>query len=161
MLKYSDLTSRFIAYRREQERYWDHLQQSAYQLLRDMDFSLDLPSKTWTDQNGKVIHYVDIGSTNSGEFKRVHPMEFQSDDLRYNFAIRITLEESPEELPKGFYIQHVTMFASDDVIAVTLAGVNGDIALNTSKTVADGQFSQVVEAIKQRLIEALTLKISG
>lgn len=161
MLKYSDITQRFIEFRREQDEYWEHLRKAAYQLLKDLQVSLDLPSESWTDENGKLFHYVDIGSTESGEFKRVHPMEFQGEKLRYNFAIRIALEESPNDLSKAFYIQHVTLFANNDVIAVTLAAANEDTVLNTSKEVVDGQFSKVAESIKQSLMDMLTLKASG
>lgn len=161
MLKYSDITQRFIEFRREQDEYWEHLRKAAYQLLRDLEISLELPSQTWTDESGKLFHYVDIGSTESGDFKRVHPMEFQGKDLRYNFAIRFSLEESPENLSKAFYIQHVTLFANNEVIAVTLPGADGDTVLNTSKDVVDGQFSNVVEVIKKRLMDVLTMKVSG
>jgi len=161
MLKYSDLTTRFIEYRREQERYWDHLQKSAYQLLRDLENSLDLPSKVWTNQDGNVIRYVDIGSTTDGEFKRVHPMVFQGENLEYNFAIRITLEENPDELQKGFYIQHVKMTAYGEFVSVSLEGAREGEVWNASKEVSDGQFARVVEAIKVSLFDALTLKVSG
>lgn len=161
MLKYSDITQRFIEFRREQDEYWERLRKAAYQLLKDLQVSLELPSESWTDETGKLFHYVDIGSTESGEFKRVHPMEFQGEELRYNFAIRIALEESPKDLSKAFYIQHVTLFANNDVIAVTLAGADQDTVFNVPTEIVDGQFSQVAEGVKQKLMDALTLQVSG
>lgn len=161
MLKYSDITKRFIEFRREQDEYWEHLRKAAYQLLKDLQVSLELPSESWTDETGKLFHYVDIGSIESGEFKRVHPMEFQGEDLRYNFAIRIALEESSKDVSKAFYFQRVTLFASNEVIVVTLAGADHETVFNTSKDVVDGQFSTVVEAIKENLMGVLTLKVSG
>jgi hypothetical protein len=161
MLKYSDITQRFIEFRREQDEYWEHLRKAAYQLLKDLQVSLELPSESWTDETGKLVHYVDIGSIENGEFKRVHPMEFQGEDLRYSFAIRIALEESSRDVSKAFYFQRVTLFSNDEVIAVTLAGADHETVYNTSKDVVDGQFSNVVEAIKQNLMDVLTLKVSG
>lgn len=161
MLKYSDITQRFIEFRREQDEYWEHLRKAAYQLLKDLQVSLELPSESWTDEKGTFFNYVDIGSTESGEFKRVHPMEFEGEELRYNFAIRITLEDSPSNLAKSFFIQRVTLFSNNGVIVVTLSGSDNDTVFNVPTEIVNGQFSQVAEGIKQKLMDALTLQVSG
>jgi len=161
MLKYSDITKRFIEFRREQDDYWEHLRKAAYQLLKDLQVSLDLPSQSWTDEKGTLFNYVDIGLVKNGEFKRVHPMEFENDELRYKFAIRITLEESPNDLSKSFFTQQVTLFSNNGVIAVALHTSDHETVFNVPTEVVDGQFAQVAEAIKQNLMGKLTLKVSG
>jgi hypothetical protein len=159
MLKYSEITERFIEFRREQDEYWEHLRKAAYQLLKDLEVSLELPSLSWTDETGKLFYYVDIGSTESGEFKRGQTKELQGEDLRYNFAIRIALEESATDLSKAFYVQPVTLFTNNEVITVTLSCIDGDTVINTEKEVEDGQFSKVVEVIKQKLMDLMTLRV--
>jgi hypothetical protein len=161
MLKYSDITKRFIEFRREQDEYWELLRKAAYQLQKDLQVSLDLPAESWTDEKGTFFSYVDIGSVESGEFKRVHPMQFEGEELRYNFAIRITLEDSPDNLSKSFFIQRVTLFSNNGVIVVTLSGSDRETVLNVPTEIKDGQFSDAAEVIKQKLMDALTLKVSG
>lgn len=157
MLKYSDLTKQFNEYSEAKSRYWDRMQKSAYQLLKDLEDSLDLASATWADHEGAVKRYVDIGSTESGEFKRVHPMVFQGDDLQYSFALRITLEESANALPKSSYIQHIRLKGSQSGISVSIQGAD-EIVMSAPREIADGQFSATVEAIKSRLLSVLSVR---
>lgn len=157
VLKYSDLTKQFNEYSEAKSRYWDRMQKAAYQLLKDLEDSLDLSSATWADHDGAIKRYVDIGSTESGEFKRVHPMTFQGDDLQYSFALKITLEEGANVLPKSSYIQHISLKGSASGIDVTLQGTDR-VIMSTPNEASDGQFSSVVEAIKFRLIGALTVR---
>ena len=157
MLKYSDLTKQFNEYSEAKSKYWERLQKAAFQLLKDLEDSLELASATWVDHDGAIKRYVDIGSTESGEFKRVHPMTFQGDDLQYSFALKITLEEGANVLPKSSYIQHISLKGSESGIAVTLQGTDR-VIMSAQNEASDGQFASVVEAIKLRLIGALTVR---
>lgn len=157
MLKYSDLTKQFNEYSEAKSKYWERLQKAAFQLLKDLEDSLELASATWVDHDGAIKRYVDIGSTESGEFKRVHPMTFQGDDLQYSFALKITLEEGANVLPKSSYIQHISLKGSESGIAATLQGTDS-VIMSAPNEASDGQFASVVEAIKLRLIGALTVR---
>ncbi|SDJ37898.1 hypothetical protein [Pseudomonas abietaniphila] len=159
MLKYSEISARYAEYRREQNEYWDHLQKAAYQLLHDLGTALELPSKTWKNAEGSVSGYVDIGLLEGGVFKRVHPMEFKGNDLQYDFTIRMTLEEGPDDLSKAFYFQNISMKAAADRIIVTVKGARRDQDVDVSKSISDGQFHAVVELIAARLFDALSLKL--
>ena len=157
VLKYSDLTKQFNEYSEAKSRYWDRLQKAAYQLLKDLEDSLELTSTTWADHDGATKRYVDIGSTESGEFKRVHPMTFQGEDLQYSFAVKITLEEGANVLPKSAYFQQISLKGSESGIAVTIQGTDKVVIIAPNEP-ADGQFANVAEAIKSRLIGALTVR---
>lgn len=157
MLKYSDLTKRFTEFVETQSAYWERMHKSAMQLLKDLESSLDLPAKTWKDHKNHESHYVDIGLIEDGEFTRAHPMRFQGDDYNYSFAIKLVLEEGPEVIPKGSFIQHITLRGSESALLVKISA-EPEIVVRASKEVADGQFADVVEAIKERIVRQLNVK---
>lgn len=155
MLTYNDISKRYQNYRNAEMGYWRGLQKAAQQLYSELRDSLELTSPTWDNSDGQKVDYMALGVFAGDRFEAKPSALLEGrQDRSLPFAIRITLEEGPNVLPKVDYVQQVRVWQSGAVIAVEL-GAQNPIQMAVTNEDVPGRFADVAEAIKRQLVAAL------
>lgn len=113
MLTYKELSQQYAKHSNTKSAYWLSLQNVIVDLMACFEESLQLSSKTYTDENGKNCHYVEVGTVENDVFVASHPRSLPGNsDLAINFGISLILEISVKTFPKtkvwfkGFVVRH-------------------------------------------------------
>ena len=105
MLSYKDLADHYVASEGRRLAHWRRLQDAAAMLIDALEVSLMLESPTWMDDGGEVHRYVSLGAVRDGRFEVVDASALPgTDDLALTFAIRLSLQRSPDAMPTQAFL---------------------------------------------------------
>ncbi|SMG37377.1 hypothetical protein [Cedecea sp. NFIX57] len=145
---FNDLKEKHLKLIETQWKLRERLQDNAGDLLREYAESLYLPATSWTDSQGKVHPYVEIGTWSApNKFEAIPLPRLQMDEnYSLNFVIATTLDDSPmtgghrHGVSISLRYEHVFLYASIG---------SGEDTMQLQVSPKPGGFFEVCAAIKQ------------
>ncbi|MCZ4675970.1 hypothetical protein O4O00_16450 [Citrobacter sedlakii] len=147
-MTFNDLKEKHLNLIKSQWKLREKLQDKASELLREYTESLSLPSDVWTDSQGRVHPYVEIGVwVGSGKFEATPLPRLQMDEnYSLNFVIATTLDDSPMT---GGYRHGVSISLRYEGVFLYASVGSGDDIVHLQVSSKPGGFFEVCAAVKQ------------
>lgn len=159
MITYQQLSRVVHEYEEAKERYWEDLAELALELTNTLEDSLQLEHRECSI-NGQTAKYVEVGEMVNGHFQSKNLFHIRGqDDLRLVFTIKLAVALAPKAFPVFEYCPQVSIKKSSGLAEVVILGLGDGGRFTVEIQDGDGKFDVIVEAIKQRLVDLLSVDV--